>query len=77
MEDLHLRLEKIFNFMLKVKASKEAKCWLSIEIYAISTNANCMTLQSLETGDGKGVTQLESTFGQIKFRERMPLSLLL
>lgn len=73
-EEFHLRLENIFDFLF---ASKEAKCCLSIEIYAISTNANCMTTQSLETGGGKGVIQLESISDQIKFRGRMPFSLLL
>lgn len=62
-------MENVFDSLfLSYLHQKMSKCCLSIEICDISTNANCVTTQSLETGDEKGVTQLESISGQTKFR---------
>lgn len=38
------------------------------EMYDVYTNANYITTQILEIGDENGVIQLESVYGQIKFR---------
>lgn len=64
MERFQLSLENILVFLF----ASEVKCCLSLEIYALCTNANRISTQILESRCEKGVTQLESVSGQIKFR---------